>query len=123
MVAAAVRVLGAWLAEESLALSEQVYKLLPFLLKLCSGKLSLVTTPGQQATPALASSEVGTNGGSDTAVDQPASDLLKFLLPGLCHLTAEDKPRRVLLKAHIEETLLEYMQELTLQAPLTEYII
>lgn len=36
LVLASIRVLGAWLAEESLALSKDVYALLPFLLKLTS---------------------------------------------------------------------------------------
>ena len=35
LILAAVRVLGAWLAEESLALSAEVYSLLPFLVTLC----------------------------------------------------------------------------------------
>ena len=36
LVLASIRVLGAWLAEESLALSKEVYAVLPFLLKLAS---------------------------------------------------------------------------------------
>ena len=36
LVLASIRVLGAWLAEESLALSKEVYAVLPFLLKLTS---------------------------------------------------------------------------------------
>ena len=85
LTTAAVRVLGAWLAEETLALSNDVYHLLPFLLELCRHCLT------QQAED---------------------KDLLKFLLPGLSHLTAEDKPRKVLLKADLQKLLLAYMQHL-----------
>jgi hypothetical protein len=83
LTTAAVRVLGAWLAEEALALSSDVYHLLPYLLELCHRRLT-----------------------------QQDADLLKFLLPGLSHLTAEDKPRRVLLKAELQTLLLAYMQHL-----------
>ena len=84
LTSAAVRVLGAWLAEETLALSSDVYHLLPYLLELCHHRL----------------------------LTQQTEDLLKFLLPGLSHLTAEDKPRRVLLKADLQKLLLAYMQNL-----------
>ena len=86
LTTAAVRVLGAWLAEETLALSSDVYRLLPFLLELCQHHLT------QQA--------------------EDDKDLLKFLLPGLSHLTAEDKPRKVLLNADFQKLLLAYMQHL-----------
>ena len=85
LTTAAVRVLGAWLAEETLVLSSNVYHLLPFLLELCRHRLT------------------------HQAEDK---DLLKFLLPGLSHLTAEDKPRKVLLKAELQKLLLAYMQHL-----------
>lgn len=84
LTTAAVRVLGAWLAEETLALSSDVYHLLPYLLELCHHRL----------------------------ITQQTEDLLKFLLPGLSHLTAEDKPRKVLLKAELQKLLLAYMQHL-----------
>ena len=35
LIIAAVRVLGVWMAEDSLALSSEVYSLLPFLVNLC----------------------------------------------------------------------------------------
>ena len=35
LMIAAVRVLGVWMAEDSLALSSEVYALLPFLVNLC----------------------------------------------------------------------------------------
>ena len=103
---AAVRVLGAWLSEESLALSEEVYKLLPFLLRLCGSSLS--------ERPAPQTGELDSDGVA-SCVEMDSSqevDLLKFLLPGLCHLTAEDKPRAILLKANIQKTLSQRFQDL-----------
>ena len=85
LTAAAVRVLGAWLAEETLALSSDVYHLLPFLVELCRTRLTQ---------------------------EDDDKDLLKFLVPGLSHLTADDKPRKILLKANFQKLLLSYMQRL-----------
>ena len=84
LTTAVVRVLGAWLAEESLSLSNDVYLLLPFLIELCLSRL----TEGED------------------------KDLLKFLLPGLSHLSAEDKPRRILLEANLPKLLLTYIEKL-----------
>ena len=85
LTAAAVRVLGAWLAEETLALSSDVYHLLPFLVELCRTRLTQ---------------------------EDDDKDLLKFLVPGFSHLTADDKPRKILLKANFQKLLLSYMQRL-----------
>lgn len=79
---ALVRVLGAWLAEDSLTLAAEVYQLLPYLLELCT-----FSTPQEED-----------------------ADLLKFLLPGLCHLTADDKACARLTKAGLDKILSKYMQ-------------
>lgn len=84
IVTAAVRILGAWLAEDSLTLSGEVYSILPFLVELCVS-----------ASPR-----------------QPEEDLLKFLLPGLCHMTVDDKARPVLVDAGLGRILSRYMQQL-----------
>lgn len=84
IIAASVRVLGAWLAEDSLTLAEEVYKLLPFLLELASAS---VPQEGNE-------------------------DLLKFLLPGLCHMTADDKARPLLMIAGLDKILEVYMHKL-----------
>ena len=84
ILAATLRVLGAWLAEDSLTLAEGVYKLLPFLLQLTGNSMP------QDAD----------------------EDLLKFLLPGLCHLTADDKGRTVLMRSGLARVLARYMESL-----------
>lgn len=47
LVLASIRVLGAWLAEESLALSKDVYALLSFLLKLTSQHVAVEEVCGR----------------------------------------------------------------------------
>ena len=34
---------------------------------------------------------------------------MRFLLPGLCHLTAEDEARHVCLEAHLHHVLIDYV--------------
>ena len=36
-------------------------------------------------------------------------DTLRFLLPALCHLVAEDRPRRIVIKMKLEEILHVYL--------------
>uniref|UniRef100_A0A4D5RA89 Neurochondrin-like protein n=1 Tax=Scolopendra viridis TaxID=118503 RepID=A0A4D5RA89_SCOVI len=81
---AIVRVTGAWLAEETAALREEVYETLPFIMKVASHSFELVLS-----------------GQSDI-------DVMRFLLPGLCHLTAEDKARLLLVEMKFQKFLLDY---------------
>lgn len=78
---------GAWLAEDSLSLPSEVYSCLPLLVQ------SAKSTDNEMA-------------------ESKNVDLLKFILPGLSHLTAEDKPRRIMLKAGLLELLLGHLQRL-----------
>jgi hypothetical protein len=86
-------VLGAWLAEESLALTTQLYQLLPTLLNMCEACLQL----------AQAETERGETEGAGI-VENP----LKFLLPGLSHLVADNAPRAI-VKTILPQLLLQYM--------------
>ena len=86
IITASVRVLGAWLAEDSLTLTSEVYSLLPFLMELCAA-----STPQRED-----------------------EDILKFLLPGCCHMAADDKRRTVLEKTNFPKILASYMKELWL---------
>ena len=36
-------------------------------------------------------------------------DTLRFLVPGMCHLVAEDKPRKIILEMKMHETLFTYL--------------
>ena len=100
--------LGAWLAEENLVLSTDVYKLLPFLMKLCdvSGTEESLHTLGEPAHGVTSGQRASGHGAMEP------EDLIKFLLPGLCHMTAEDKPRRILLEADVQRILVGHFQRL-----------
>eukprot|EP00051_Salpingoeca_urceolata_P005545 m.74234 g.74234 ORF g.74234 m.74234 type:complete len:940 (-) comp14417_c0_seq3:287-3106(-) len=65
MLVGALRALGAWLAEETEALRESVYAVVPFVLGLCCRS--------------------------------PGDGVFEFLLPGLCHLTADPEGRDAVL--------------------------
>lgn len=100
---ASVRILGAWMAEETSALKQEICELLPFLVHYAkklfkeSGTAEgLPQTDGVQA--GLASTE-------GSVLPQ---DALRFLLPGFCHLTAEDRPREILISEGAPALLCDY---------------
>ncbi|XP_064636104.1 neurochondrin-like [Lineus longissimus] len=87
---ATIRVLGAWLAEETSSLRDEVYKILPFLLNESTKNFNQLEKP------------------ADDHKTVPPVDLLRFLLPGLCHLSAEDNPRKILIESDAHELLGQY---------------
>jgi hypothetical protein len=89
LVIAIVRVLGAWLAEETLAISSKLYKLLPKLLEMCRSHLN------------------ENKGESERCLENP----LRFLLPGLSHLVAEDTARAA-VKTALPQLLVDFMTAL-----------
>ncbi|XP_038055249.1 neurochondrin-like [Patiria miniata] len=93
LVVAAVRVLCVWLAEETTALKEQVYQLLPFLIKVVDKSFKEVTNSRSHANAAAAASTP-----QQSLRSFASTDLLRLLLPALCHLTAEDEPRARLVE-------------------------
>ena len=101
LVVAIVRVLGAWLAEENLALTTELYQLLPKLLNMCGAHLQLAAGEGEGGERE--------RGGTDDAsvMENP----LKFLLPGLSHLVADETPRAI-MKTILPHLLLQYMTAL-----------
>ncbi|XP_078682469.1 neurochondrin-like isoform X2 [Branchiostoma floridae x Branchiostoma belcheri] len=112
LVTASVRVLGAWLAEETSALREEVYRILPFLVKL--GSLSLETSEDQSTGAAGVSSLSQEMEELDLYKEKepylPKSGVLSFLLPGLCHLTAETRPRGILMQLQVHQVLARCLQ-------------
>ncbi|NWT01060.1 NCDN protein, partial [Mionectes macconnelli] len=116
-VFASVRVLGAWMAEETSSLKQEICELLPFLVHYAR-KLFKEGSPAVS----LPQAELGSTEGP--ALPQ---DALRFLLPGFCHLTAEDRPRAILVSQGAPALLCEYFlhqwellsSEPTAPAPLT----
>ncbi|XP_078382343.1 neurochondrin-like [Oculina patagonica] len=97
VVLASVRILCAWMAEETAALQDDICKLLPFLLKL--GKESL-----NSSTEHVLKCDI-TDVSHSSAVDDASSlnvndmvDIMRFLLPPLCHLSADEKTRKILIE-------------------------
>ncbi|KAM9320139.1 neurochondrin [Gastrophryne carolinensis] len=102
-VLASVRLLGAWLAEETYCLRQEVIQLLPFLLyymrTLYQRDVSCKKQPKEVSQVALLSSSWG-------AVWP--GDAIRFLLPAMCHLSAEETPRRILISEGAPSLLVGY---------------
>ncbi|NXH92494.1 NCDN protein, partial [Edolisoma coerulescens] len=96
---ASVRVLGAWMAEETSSLKQEICELLPFLVDYARKLFK----EGSPAVSCLPQAELVSTEGS--ALPQ---DALRFLLPGFCHLTAEDRPRDILISEGAPALLCEY---------------
>ncbi|XP_069478697.1 neurochondrin [Ambystoma mexicanum] len=100
---ASVRILSVWLAEETSSLKQEICDLLPFLVHyvktLFQRERACRDLPQQVAELALCSSSWGALW---------PGDALRFLLPGLYHLTAEDVPRRILIAQEAPALLCDY---------------
>ncbi|KAK9504475.1 hypothetical protein O3M35_010799 [Rhynocoris fuscipes] len=92
---AMVRVVSAWLAQETSALRNQVNELLPFILSIANDTF--------YAYRSWYVSEKSKN----IATTSGPPDVLRVLLPGLCHFTVEEKGRKIMLDCKQEEVLLE----------------
>ena len=98
LMVATLRVLGAWLAEDDLSLLPEVCKALPFVLDLaladhnrnCQFKPSPDVQPSTEHCP----------------------HVIQFLLPGLIHLTLEEKSRKVIMRKYHHKVIVEYMKYL-----------
>ncbi|NXL57260.1 NCDN protein, partial [Chordeiles acutipennis] len=95
---ASVRVLGAWMAEETSSLKQEICELLPFLVHYAKKLFKEGSRAVSPPQPELVSTE-------GSALPQ---DALRFLLPGFCHLTAEDRPRDILISEGAPALLCEY---------------
>lgn len=107
LILAAVRVLGAWLAEESLALTTELYQLLPRLLDMCKAHLQQDCAQGEGGRGGTEDGEHEDSIGIGVG-ERCLKNPLKFLLPGLSHLMADDTPRSI-VKTLLPQLLLEYM--------------
>ncbi|CAB3371946.1 neurochondrin homolog [Cloeon dipterum] len=93
-VYASIRVLAAWLAQETSALRDAVHKLLPFILEMSNETFRATAqrkVDGQEAAP--------------TDVD-----VLRLFLPALCHLAVEEPARKAMINMKQEEVLFDCLQ-------------
>lgn len=97
---ATIRVLAAWLAQETSALRTQVYQLLPYILEVAN-----------ETFYAYRDRKVAEKAGTVPAQDAGSSvDILRILLPGLCHLTVEDPARAIILKCNEDKVLVDLLE-------------
>lgn len=113
-VCAMVRVLAAWLAQETTAMRPQVYAVLPFVLTIAND-----TFYAFRNRKLAEKAKAGAKGGStkneevspsvEPAARDPLSevDLLRLLLPALCYLAVEEDARKILLTHKQDEVLFE----------------
>ncbi|XP_010898576.2 neurochondrin isoform X2 [Esox lucius] len=104
---ATFRSLCAWLAEETSCLKEEVTALLPFLIGYTRSHLQ-----GERTEHDLSDwmAEMSVGGGSQGRA-WTGKDALRYLLPALCHLSAEDAPRKVLLTLDTPALLVTFLTQ------------
>ena len=93
VILATLRVFGAWFAEDDLTLLSEVCKVLPVVLD-------------------IALADHRHNCQSELTSSQQHPHVIQFLLPGLLHLTSEEKPRRAVLRKGKHKVIFEYMMYL-----------
>ncbi|XP_044013304.1 neurochondrin homolog [Aphidius gifuensis] len=115
-VCAMVRVLAAWLAQETSAMRTQLYAVLPFILTIANDTFYAHRNRKMAEKAKLLNKHDDTSSSSTTTTaldtitnNDPLSniDLLRVLLPGLCHLAVEEDARKILLKHKQDEVLFE----------------
>ncbi|XP_072531001.1 neurochondrin [Salminus brasiliensis] len=102
---ATFRSLCAWLAEETSCLREEVTALLPFLVGYAKQHLQDRKDKGLSDWM----SKMSVSDGSQTR-RWSGEDVLRYLLPALCHLSAEEGPRKVLLTLDTPALLVHFLE-------------
>ncbi|OWR53798.1 neurochondrin homolog [Danaus plexippus] len=103
-ICAMVRVLVAWIAQETTAMREQIYALLPYIFTLANDSF--------HAHRSRKMAEKTKTEGEPMDMDISLLgqiDLLRLMLPALCHLVVEDKARDIVLNLKEEDILYEAM--------------
>uniref|UniRef100_A0A3B4BKN3 Neurochondrin n=1 Tax=Periophthalmus magnuspinnatus TaxID=409849 RepID=A0A3B4BKN3_9GOBI len=101
---ATFRSLCSWLAEETSCLKEEVIALLPFLIGYCRSHMS---NDGEQMGLSDWMDQMSVSGDAH----ERSTGFVTYLLPALCHLSAEDIPRRELLSLDTPQLLVGFLSE------------
>ncbi|KAG7225402.1 hypothetical protein INR49_027391 [Caranx melampygus] len=104
-VFATFRSLCSWLAEETSCLKEEVTGLLPFLIGYSQSHL-LGESPEQGLSDWMSEMSV-----SEERRAWTGKEPLRYLLPALCHLSAEEGPRKVLLTLDTPALLVHFLSQ------------
>ncbi|XP_053682702.1 neurochondrin homolog [Sabethes cyaneus] len=89
---AMIRVLSAWMAQETSALKAQVFKLIPFIFQLANESF-------------YESRDHRVKARTEPTVEQAPADVLRVTLPAMCHLVVEEDARKIFLKEKEEQVL------------------
>lgn len=92
-VYAIVRIMSAWLAQETQAMRPGIYKVLPYMFQLANESFRETRAFKQEKREG-----------------DPPVDILRVMLPALCHLTVEDPARKIILDTKQEEVLFEAIE-------------
>lgn len=113
-VCAVVRVLAAWLAQETTAMRPQVYAVLPYVLTVANDTFyahrnrKMAEKAKSQSAKGGDKADEGTSSGEAVAHDPMSeNDILRLLLPALCYLAVEEDARKILLQHKQDEVLFE----------------
>lgn len=103
---ATFRSLCSWLAEETSCLKEEVTGLLPFLIGYSRSHMQGESQEQQGLSDWMADMSVAEERAAWTG-----KEALRYLLPALCHLSAEEGPRKVLLTLDTPALLVDYLSQ------------
>lgn len=110
-ICAVVRVLAAWLAQETKAMRPQVFAILPYILTVANDTFYAHRNrklAEKAKANAKAKGDEGTSSGEPVAHDPLSEiDVLRLLLPALCYLAVDEDARKILLQHKQEEVLFE----------------
>lgn len=100
-VCATIKVLASWLAQETTAMRTQVYQLLPFILEIANETFN-----------AYRSRKIAEKSGNYDELLDPLGkvDILRVLMPALCHLAVEDTSRKIILKQNEHKIFYEFIE-------------
>lgn len=91
---AMIRVLSAWMSQETSALKAQVFKLLPFIFQLANESF-------------YESRDHRIKARTEPTLEEPPADVLRVTLPAMCHLVVEEEARKIFLKEKEEQVLFD----------------
>lgn len=103
---ATFRSLCSWLAEETSCLKEEVTGLLPFLIGYSRSHMQGESQEQQGLSDWMADMSVAEERAAWTG-----KEALRYLLPALCHLSAEEGPRKVLLTLDTPALLVDFLSQ------------
>lgn len=101
-ICATVRVLAAWLAQETSAMRPQIYQLLPFMFQVVN-----------ETFYAVRARRLAEKTGTPMETNQDLlaqNDVLRIMLPAICHLAVEDEARKLMLKHNQDQVLFEVIE-------------